>query len=1014
MPIDHEIGRRLAENMIAIYTGLEERLAGAIALEVTRRPDPNDLEKLEAIRRMRDNSQRLLDRLDGDTRYEALAAITEAYVDGSRAALDDMVGTGVERRSSWLERRGLLGRLFARLLGITKRRDADRRTRITRELDDIRDKLPGVDAIQALAGELSNRMSSTHMQILRWQDDAYRQVVADRAVDVLAGTSTRLRASQVIWERLLEQGVTGFVDKSGRNWQLTSYVEMATRSTVMQATIEAHLARLKEMGQDLVQVSDAPQECKRCRPFEGKILSASGPAGRRTVEHYLTDEPIVITVTDTVAGAITKGLFHPNCRHRLVVYLPGVTKPLKDTADPQGDADRQHLRALEREVRKNKRLAAGALTREARLGAEEKVRDFQERIRDHVANTTAKRQRHREQIPDEGHGRIIDPPAPEPRPTPPLSREPERPQPTEPPPAPEPPAALDDGWVIPDAPRVGDLIPPDGYQYDIDDKNRAKAAAKRALDREFAGFKTEVATVGISGNHIDLYGHVLDADGGEAGKFHRTLNRDTDGTLWVEHAFLQLDARHQGQGFAKAFNNHLYDWYRESGVDHVKVHANIDVGGYCVPMRARILTRQGWKKHDEVTTSDETLGYDFATDTMRWTPVTAIATFDSLPMRRLEHRNWAVEATPNHRWIVRRFAAPQRKATWLAPEFLTTDELAKAGRRIIVSAPLDQAEPDRSTLTPDEAALLAWLVTDGNVHQRLRHGRNHIEVTAAIAQEKPEGREALRSLIGRFGGRMTPRGCNVPAAALRGLYVKLGVPYGERLKPHLHATVLRMGAAQLDAFCEAGMLAEGDHNRARFWQKPGDVLEAFQLAFFLTGHRVSGGVRDGDLAWATISRPHVTSEKLRITDIGNEPAWCPQTGLGTWVMELDGHVMLTGNTWAREGFDFEDESSADEVLTGLRDFKQQYEDELGDRRRHLELSLPDAEEARTRADVARLETGIAAAQAILDRADNNLFGADDYPTAYEMSQAGRTAGADTWIGKEATLDTSWYGVRWMR
>lgn len=438
MPIDHEIGRRLAENMIKLYTGLEERLAGAIRLEVERRPDPNDLEKLEAIRRMRDNAQRLLKQLDSDTRDEALAAITQAFVHGSREALEEVTGAGIQKVPDWWERRDLSTRIMARLLGFAKRRDADRSAAIRATLDRTRDQLPGVDSIQALAGELSNRMSSTHMQILRWQDDAYRQVVAERSADVLAGTSTQLRAAQVVWERLMSQGVTGFVDKAGRNWQLTSYAEMATRSTVMQATIEAHLARLKEMGQDLVQVSNAPQECSRCRDFEGKILSASGPAGPRRVEHYLTDEPMTIHVTATVAEAIAQGLFHPNCRHRLGAYLPGVTKPLKDTADPAGDAARQHLRALEREVRKNKRLAGGALTPEEREGARIKVKEFQARIREHVANTTAKRQPHREQIPDEPHGRIIDPPKPDPKPKPPP-----------PPPAPEP--DPDPDPVVPDA-----------------------------------------------------------------------------------------------------------------------------------------------------------------------------------------------------------------------------------------------------------------------------------------------------------------------------------------------------------------------------------------------------------------------------------------------------------------------------------------------------------------------------------------------------------------------------------
>lgn len=89
-----------------------------------------------------------------------------------------------------------------------------------------------------------------------------------------------------------------------------------------------------------------------------------------------------------------------NCRHSLSAYLPGVTRLPTDTADPDGDEARQTLRALERQVRKDKLQAAGALDPAAKRMYEAKVRATQAEIRDHIANapTTLFRQRHREQI----------------------------------------------------------------------------------------------------------------------------------------------------------------------------------------------------------------------------------------------------------------------------------------------------------------------------------------------------------------------------------------------------------------------------------------------------------------------------------------------------------------------------------------------------------------------------------------------------------------------------------------
>jgi hypothetical protein len=54
-------------------------------------------------------------------------------------------------------------------------------------------------------------------------------------------------------------------------------------------------------------------------------------------------------------------LLHPNCRHSLSAYLPGLTEAPTNTADPEGDAERQRLRALERRLRRLRTQEAAAL-----------------------------------------------------------------------------------------------------------------------------------------------------------------------------------------------------------------------------------------------------------------------------------------------------------------------------------------------------------------------------------------------------------------------------------------------------------------------------------------------------------------------------------------------------------------------------------------------------------------------------------------------------------------------------
>lgn len=205
-------------------------------------------------------------------------------------------------------------------------------------------------AVASIAADLLTRITPGVFQIRRSVVDIYQQVVTQTAAQTTLGTVTRREASRTILERLGKNGVTGFRDVSGRNWNLQSYSEMAARTSASQAMLQGHTDRVQELGIDTVQVSDSPEECRICRPFEGKVLSLSGRTTGR-----LSDGR---TVKASLAEAKAAGLYHPSCRHSHSIYLPGITKPIKDTADPAGDKLRQQQRAYERRIRELKRQVA--------------------------------------------------------------------------------------------------------------------------------------------------------------------------------------------------------------------------------------------------------------------------------------------------------------------------------------------------------------------------------------------------------------------------------------------------------------------------------------------------------------------------------------------------------------------------------------------------------------------------------------------------------------------------------
>lgn len=309
--VSRATGVDLAEQMQYLYGRAEWQIARRIAEDLAAgRASPRwALEKLLALGQLNDWIRILLRRLSSDVADEIRYSMLAAYMAGGTAATRALAESS-DTLPEWITKSGVKPgeRIQALLDG--------RRSKLAAGIADLSRSLPGIAALQRMIGSLALRITGTHLPILRWADDAYRQVVAESALTpVLLGTTVRRAASQHAWEQLLSEGITGFVDKADRRWNLATYIEMATRSGVAQAAIEGHLDRLADAGLDLVIVSNAPQECKRCRRWEGTVLTRTGLDGPHTVQlpHAITGELVDVHIAGSIAEAILAGLMHPNC-----------------------------------------------------------------------------------------------------------------------------------------------------------------------------------------------------------------------------------------------------------------------------------------------------------------------------------------------------------------------------------------------------------------------------------------------------------------------------------------------------------------------------------------------------------------------------------------------------------------------------------------------------------------------------------------------------------------------------
>lgn len=361
MPVSPAMAEDLAARVRELYEDAEYALLGHLARALAADIDsPRWAElKLAAVGDLRAAVEVVAAALQHDADGAVRAALAEAYGRGRQAAVAELGALDIGRE------------LFTRR------------------------HLPNAAAVDRLAASYAHDTRPLYQRITRAVTDAYRSVVARASGNTLLGSLTRRQASQRALDQFARRGVTGFVDRSGRSWELASYAEMAVRSVTARAAIEGHIDALAEIRVGLVIVSDAPLECPLCRPWEGEVLTLGSESGPHTVRlasalpasgRLARRERLVVHIAGSLTEARAAGLFHPNCRHSLSAYLPGMTtRPPQHPTPGTTYEDTQRQREIERHIRAWKRRQAAAIDEQARRAAAAKVRAWQKAAREHVA-----------------------------------------------------------------------------------------------------------------------------------------------------------------------------------------------------------------------------------------------------------------------------------------------------------------------------------------------------------------------------------------------------------------------------------------------------------------------------------------------------------------------------------------------------------------------------------------------------------------------------------------------------
>lgn len=246
--------------------------------------------------------------------------------------------------------------------------------------------------LEALIKSVNNDLEKAQYSVLRQMDDVYRQTIFKSHTYLQSGSKSLYQAIDLATKDFLDKGINSIKYRNGARVNIASYAEMALRTANHRAMLLGEGKKRDEWGLHLVVVSAHANTCPKCEEWQGKILIDDVFSNGSKADG---DYPLV-------SEAIKAGLFHPNCRHSLITYFPGITQLPKV---PDGEdviktyEAEQKQRYFERQIRKWKRKEFGLLDSENNEGAKRKVSYYEKALREHLKEyPQLRRNRDREKV----------------------------------------------------------------------------------------------------------------------------------------------------------------------------------------------------------------------------------------------------------------------------------------------------------------------------------------------------------------------------------------------------------------------------------------------------------------------------------------------------------------------------------------------------------------------------------------------------------------------------------------
>lgn len=318
----------------------------------------------------------------------------------------------------------------------------------------------------------------------------------------------------------------------------------------------------------------------------------------------------------------------------------------------------------------------------------------------------------------------------------------------------------------------------------------------------------------------------------------------------------------------------------------------------CLTLDTEILTKEGWKTHDQLEIGELVAGYDWENKhEIVWTPLNNIIHKAEQKLVEMRRKSFRFVCTPDHAWIIKRKKRGRMtQDTYRRQNLDTIPKTSLAAVNFVISGICNDS--DTLPCSPAIAAVLGWLVTDGWEYKKKGGGvlcqKNYVD--SVIKDLTDSGLKWNELKTNKDGVRQF----YLPKSEIN----KIKELTGYTDKNSLPSVVTKLSPLARQEMMRAMLEAEGTKNGAEritiFCQKRGAVMDAFQILATLCGQRL-GVEREHQSEFGTSNRiPLLRHSFIQYPDIteleGLHNVWCPSVNEGAVVARYKGQVAITGNT----------------------------------------------------------------------------------------------------------------------